>query len=86
MQFSIISIVAALAATATASYVPSYNSTTVAPFATGTGSPTGTGIPSATVPVPTSTSTTPPFDGAGSSNVAGSAIALIVAGGVALLF
>jgi hypothetical protein len=77
MQFSVVSIVAALAATASATTVPSYNSTSVA-YPTGTAAPTGT--------VPSPTSTFVPFPGAASKQgVAGSAFAIVVAGGVALV-
>ncbi|ORY09276.1 hypothetical protein BCR34DRAFT_615887 [Clohesyomyces aquaticus] len=83
--FSIISVVAALAATASATFVPTYNSTsTIAPYyPTGTGAPTGTAAP--TVPVPSATFSTTPFPGAAPANVAGSALALVIAGGVALI-
>lgn len=83
MQFSIISLVAALAATATATY--SVNGTS-AYYPTGTGAATtvsasGTG----SVPKPTSAI---PFTGAASmpTHMAGSALGLVVAGGVALMF
>ncbi|KAF2474720.1 uncharacterized protein BDR25DRAFT_301367 [Lindgomyces ingoldianus] len=82
MQISLVSIVAALAATACATYVP-YNSTTIAPYPTGTGIPTGTAAP--TGPAPTASFTQTPFPGAASANVAGSALALVIAGGVALI-
>lgn len=81
MQFSVISLVAALATTASAAYAP-VNGTTAAYFPTGTGSmkPTGTAAPSK----PTSQL---PFTGAAAmpTNMAGSALGLVVAGGVALV-
>jgi hypothetical protein len=76
MQFSVISIVAALAATATATYVPTNGTATTAPLY-----PTGTGAAQPTGARPTSTL---PFTG-GASNIGGSALGLIVAGGVALV-
>ncbi|EMD61896.1 hypothetical protein GGP41_002607 [Bipolaris sorokiniana] len=76
MQFSIISVVAALAATTSASYVPTNSTATSAPY------PTGTGAGSPTNAMPTSS--TLPFTG-GASHMAGSAFGLIVAGGVALM-
>ena len=86
MQFSIISIVVALAATATAQYV-STNGTATA--ATSAYYPVGTagaasGTAASTGSKPTSTSTAP-FTGGASSNMAGSALGLIVAGGVAMV-
>lgn len=84
MQFSIISLVAALAATTSATYVPTYNTTTVAYYPTGTSAPTGTG----TGPAPTASFTQTPFEGAAfanKQNVAGSALGLVIAGGVALM-
>lgn len=108
MQFSIVSLVAALAATATASYVPAYgyhNTTSVAYVPEGTAAPTGVvpsgvapssvapsgAIPSGTgsygtgVPVPNPSNTgAPEFPGA-ASKVSGSAFAIVVAGGVALM-
>ena len=80
MQFSIISIVAALAATATASYLPT-NGTSAAYYPTGTGSnPSGTAAPTK----PTSQL---PFTGAAAmpTQMAGSAMGLVIAGGVALV-
>ncbi|OAL49121.1 hypothetical protein IQ07DRAFT_588465 [Pyrenochaeta sp. DS3sAY3a] len=80
MQFSIVSLVAFLAATATA--FPG-NGTTSAYYPTGTGSlkPSGTAAPTQ----PTSQI---PFTGAASvpTHMAGSALGLVVAGGVALMF
>jgi hypothetical protein len=76
MQFSIISAVAVLAATATASYVPMNGTATSAAYY-----PTGTGAAQPTGARPTSTL---PFTG-GASNLGGSALGLIVAGGVALV-
>ncbi|KAJ4370395.1 hypothetical protein N0V83_004913 [Neocucurbitaria cava] len=83
MQFSIIALAAAFAATTTASYLPT-NGTTTAIYPTGTGSlstATGTGSPSK----PTSQI---PFTGAAAvpTQMAGSALGLVVVGGVALLF
>ncbi|KAH8633868.1 DNA polymerase subunit delta-2 [Alternaria alternata] len=75
MQFSIISIVAALAATATATYVPTNGTAT-----SGAYYPTGTGAASPTGARPTSTL---PFTG-GAANIGSSALGLIVAGGVAI--
>ncbi|KAL6706920.1 hypothetical protein ACN47E_005063 [Coniothyrium glycines] len=79
MQFSILAITAALAAT-TAAHVPA-NGTSVAYYPTGTGSakPTGTGI------LPSGSTT--PFTGAASmpTHISGSALGLFIAGGVALL-
>jgi hypothetical protein len=72
MQFSIVSVLAAFAAVASASY----NGTSVYP--------SGTGV-SSTGPVPTATSTTAPFDGAAGSNIPGSALAMVIAGGVAMV-
>ncbi|USP75310.1 dna polymerase subunit delta-2 [Curvularia clavata] len=77
MQFSIISIVAALAATTSASYVPTNGTATSAPYPTGTAAPSFTG----TMP----TSSTLPFTG-GASHMAGSALGLVIAGGIALFF
>ncbi|KAF1942728.1 hypothetical protein EJ02DRAFT_433770 [Clathrospora elynae] len=82
MQFSIISIVAALAATATAVYAP-VNGTSAAYYPTGTGS-----LPTSGTAAPTKKPTaTLPFTGAASmpTHMAGSALGLVVAGGVALL-
>lgn len=81
MQFSTLSLVAALAATVSATYVPSYNtSTPVYP----TVYPTGTSAP--TKPVgPTPSASFVPFPGAASQQVAGSMVAIVVAGGVALV-
>ena len=70
MQFSAI-IVAAFALGASASY----NGTSVFP--------TGTGV--ASTMAPTATSTTAPFDGAAGAIIPGSAMAMVVAGGVALV-
>lgn len=79
MQFSVVALVTALAATASASYVPG-NVTTVPYY------PTGTSAPSGTVPAPTSSFTQTPFEGAAARpEFAGSALALIIAGGVALV-
>jgi hypothetical protein len=82
MQFSVISLVAALAATASAAYAP-VNGTSAAYYPTGTGSmkPTGTAAPAK----PTSQL---PFTGAAATiptHMAGSALGLVVAGGVALV-
>jgi hypothetical protein len=84
MQFSLLTAITALAATTSAVYVP-VNGTTVAPYyPTGTGSvPTGTGSP--TGPAPTSSFTQTPFTGAAAGQMAGSALAMVVAGGVALM-
>jgi len=76
MQFSIISIVAALAVTTTATYVPMNGTATSSAYY-----PTGTGAAQPTGARPTSTL---PFTG-GASNLGGSALGLIVAGGVALV-
>lgn len=76
MQFSIISVVAALAATTSALNLPTNGTATSAPYPTGTGA----GSPSNAKP----TSSTLPFTG-GASHMAGSALGLIVAGGVALV-
>ncbi|KAF2262509.1 hypothetical protein CC78DRAFT_582452 [Lojkania enalia] len=77
MQFSLVAVVAALAATSTASFVPrAGNVTMVYPTATGTGVPTG---PASTSP--------PPFTGAAMpmATQAGSLVGMVVAaGGVAL--
>lgn len=103
MQFSIVSLVAALAATVTASYVPAYgytNTTSIAYVPEGTAAPTGVApsgvapsgvVPSGTgsystgvpVPVPSNTGTVE-FPGA-ASKLSGSALAMVVAGGVALV-
>jgi hypothetical protein len=88
MQFSVASLVAALAATASATYVPSYNNvTSVVPYPTGTSVvpyPTGTAAPTGSVPTPSSSFV--PFPGAASKQgVAGSAFAMVIAGGVALM-
>ena len=84
MQFSIVALVAALAATTTASYLPS-NGTTAAYYPTGTGSlkPTATGTGSPTKP----TTSQIPFTGAAAvpTQMAGSALGLVVVGGVALV-
>lgn len=82
MQFSVVSLVV-LAATASASFVPrQLNGTTPAYYPTGTGSvkPTGTAAPTK----PTSQI---PFTGAATmpTHMAGSALGLVVAGGVALV-
>jgi hypothetical protein len=81
MQFSVISLVAALAVTASAAYAPA-NGTSAAYYPTGTGSmkPTGTAAPSK----PTSQL---PFTGAAAvpTHMAGSALGLFVAGGIALV-
>ncbi|KAF1829763.1 hypothetical protein BDW02DRAFT_602283 [Decorospora gaudefroyi] len=76
MQFSIISIVAALAATATAAHVPVNGTSAYYPTGTGTAAPT-------VMP----TSSTLPFTGGASmpTHWAGSALGLVVAGGVALV-
>ncbi|KAF1845969.1 uncharacterized protein K460DRAFT_366817 [Cucurbitaria berberidis CBS 394.84] len=79
MQFSIVAIVAALAATTTANYVAApANGTT--PYPTGTGSvkPSGSTAP---------TKSQLPFTGAASvpTHMAGSALGLVVAGGVAMM-
>lgn len=88
MQFSLISLVAALAATASASYVPRQVNGTVVPFPTGTGSPKplATFVPTGTAAPPRPTSM-PPFTGAAAmpTHMAGSAFGLLVAGGVALV-
>lgn len=76
MQFSIISAVAALAVTTSASYVSTNGTATSAPYPTGTAASSFTG----TMP----TSSTLPFTG-GASHMAGSALGLVVAGGVALV-
>lgn len=79
MQFSVVALVAALAATASATY-PVNGTSTAAYYPTGT----GTGAP--TVPAPTSSFTQTPFEGAATKQgVAGSALAMVVAGGVALV-
>ena len=81
MQFSIISLVATLAATASAVTIP-VNGTSTAYYPTGTVSlrPTGTAAPAR----PTSQL---PFTGAAAvpTHMAGSALGLVVAGGVALM-
>ncbi|CAO2649024.1 Nn.00g099730.m01.CDS01 [Neocucurbitaria sp. VM-36] len=77
MQFSIVALVAAFAATTTASYLPTNGTTTAYyPTATGTGSPSK----------PTTSQI--PFTGAAAvpTQMAGSALGLVVVGGVALLF
>ncbi|RMZ74073.1 dna polymerase delta subunit 2 [Pyrenophora seminiperda CCB06] len=73
MQFSVIPMVAVLAATATASaaYTSTNGTATSAPYPTGTGA------------VPRPTGSTRPFTG-GASHMAGSALGLVVAGGAAL--
>ncbi|KAF2854741.1 hypothetical protein T440DRAFT_514622 [Plenodomus tracheiphilus IPT5] len=81
MQFSMISLVAALVATTSAAYVQT-NGTSAAYYPTGTGAaaPSGTGSSAK----PTSTL---PFTGAASmpQALSGSALGLVVAGGVALM-
>lgn len=77
MQFSIISLVAALAATASASVVT--NGTSTALYPTGTGAVTVTGTAA-----PVKPTSTLPFVG-GADRLTGSALGLIVAGGVALV-
>ncbi|KAF2657335.1 hypothetical protein K491DRAFT_714551 [Lophiostoma macrostomum CBS 122681] len=72
MQFSVVSVLAAFAAVASASY----NGTSVYP--------SGTGV-SSTLPVPTATSSTIPFEGAAGANIPGSALAMVIAGGVAMM-
>jgi hypothetical protein len=79
MQFSIISLVAALAATAAAQY----GNGTSAIVPSGTAAPSGTGPYGTGVPIPSSTGT-PEFPGA-ANKVAGSAFAIVVAGGVAMM-
>jgi hypothetical protein len=82
MQFNILAIAAALAATASAHYYPTASYyPTGGPTAT-TGYPSGTGAPT-----PTPTSTLPPFEGAAVPNtqVAGSALGFVVAAGFALV-
>jgi len=81
MQFSIVSIVAALAATASAAYVQT-NGTSAAYYPTGTGA----GIPTSTGSSAKPTSTIP-FAGAASmpQAISGPALGLVVAGGVALV-
>ncbi|KAF2255446.1 hypothetical protein BU26DRAFT_560048 [Trematosphaeria pertusa] len=75
MQFSVVSIVAALAAVSSASYLPS-NGTAIYP--TGTAAPTGSMSPTP--------SNTIPFTGAAPvATGAGSAMALLVAAGGAAL-
>lgn len=76
MQFSIIALAAALASTATAVYVPNNGTTAYYPTGTGTGVPTG----------PTATSSLASFTGAAApTQVAGSALGLVVAAGVAFI-
>jgi hypothetical protein len=87
MHFSIIPIVAALAVTATAQYVPTNGTATATtsafyPIGTGAGSASGTAASSGSKPASTSTA---PFTGGASTNMAGSALGLVVAGGVALV-
>jgi hypothetical protein len=88
MQFSLAAVLALAATSATATYVPSYNGTSiVAPYPhlpTGTGSPVVSGTAAPTVPVPTSTFSTMPFEGAASKQ-AGSVLAIVIAGGVAIV-
>ena len=72
MQFSIISIVAALAATTSAAYTTTNGTATSALYPTGTSA------------VPRPTGSTLPFTG-GASHMAGSALGLVFAGGVALV-
>jgi hypothetical protein len=81
MQFSIVAIVAALAATSTATYLPINGTSTAVYYPSGTVSikATGTGV------MPTKS--TVPFTGAASmpTGMTGSALGLVVAGGVALM-
>ncbi|KAF1920257.1 hypothetical protein BDU57DRAFT_534058 [Ampelomyces quisqualis] len=79
MQFSIFAIAAALAATSSAAYTAT-NGTVSAAYPTGTGgaSPSGTG----SVPRPTSSA---PFEGGASMNLAGSMMGMVFVGGVACL-
>jgi hypothetical protein len=88
MQFSLAAVLALAATSATATYVPSYNGTSiVAPYPhlpTGTGSPVVNGTAAPTVPAPTSTFSTMPFEGAASKQ-AGSVLAIVIAGGVAMV-
>ncbi|EDU45506.1 hypothetical protein PtrSN002B_000229 [Pyrenophora tritici-repentis] len=72
MQFSIISIITVLAATSSAAFTSTNGTTTSAPYPSGTGA------------VPRPTGSTLPFTG-GASHMAGSALGLVVAGGVALM-
>jgi hypothetical protein len=76
MQFSMLSIVAVLAATASAA---SMNGTSAYPTASGASKPNATGT--STLSKPTSSV---PFTG-GAAQVGGSALGMIVAGGVALV-
>ncbi|KAH9860629.1 hypothetical protein J1614_011960 [Plenodomus biglobosus] len=81
MQFSMISLVAALAASTTSAAYIQTNYTSVAyPTGTGVAAPSGTGSPAR----PTGTA---PFTGAASVPQAfsGSALGLVIAGGVALV-
>lgn len=84
MQFSLITIIAALAATTTAITLPSFNATTTAYYPTGTGAgkATGTGH----LPSTTNSALPTPWTGAANDFKAGSAMAIIVAGGAALMF
>ncbi|KAH8726250.1 hypothetical protein GQ44DRAFT_771438 [Phaeosphaeriaceae sp. PMI808] len=77
MQFSIISIVVALAATASAVNVPSNGTSAYYPTGTGSVKPTGTNAPTK----PTSQL---PFTG-GASHMGSSALGFVLAGGVALM-
>ncbi len=95
MQFSLITVVAALAATSTASFIPrQVNGTTVAPYPTAPAS--SSSMPSASGTVSLMTTGTPkptsisplPFSAAAApaaTQMAGSALGLVVAGGVALV-
>ena len=82
MQFSI--VLAALAATASAQYAITNgtSTSTVAPYPSASGTvsvkPSGTGA------VPKPTGSTVPFEGA-ASQLTGSAMGLVIAGGVALM-
>ncbi|KAF2624369.1 hypothetical protein BU25DRAFT_348240 [Macroventuria anomochaeta] len=83
MQFSLITITAALAAVASAQYTITNGTSTsaVAPYPSASGTvsvkPSGTGSVKPT-------SSTAPFEGA-ASQLTGSAMGLIVAGGIALM-
>lgn len=82
MQFSILALAAALAATTTAQYAATNGTqTTAVLYPTGTGSAHSSG----SSPSSPKTTSTAPFEGSAASHLTGSAMGLIVAGGVALV-
>jgi di/tricarboxylate transporter len=84
MQFSLFTLAAAaaMASTATAQYAVSNGTeTTAALYPTGTGSAHSSG----SAPSHPKTTSTAPFVGGAASNMAGSAMGLIVVGGIALV-